>query len=129
MMFAFYIMLNKIILYLKHLYSIVSSTFSKFFSFLLIVLACRMKFIFIFLCIVEDLVTLHSTKLLSCYQIKCTMYLKDLKNIVINSFKFDTIQKWLINSSLSWLRTIICYLDQISPFEFILQVFSEYVYK
>ncbi|VVC32154.1 Hypothetical protein CINCED_3A008140 [Cinara cedri] len=73
---------------------------------------------------IEDLVTLYSTTLQSCYQIKCVLGLKDLKHMIINNFKFVAIQNWLVHSSLLWLRTIICCLDQISPFEFILKVFS-----
>lgn len=82
---------------------------------------------FIFSVIVEDLVTLQCTNLLSSYQIKCTIYHKDLKNLLVNNFKFDTKHEWFVHSSLSWLRTIICYLNQITPSEYILNVFSEYV--
>ncbi|XP_026804952.1 uncharacterized protein LOC113548330 [Rhopalosiphum maidis] len=74
---------------------------------------------------VEDLVTLHCTKLISCYQIKSTMCLEDLKNIMMNNFKFDINHDWLVHSSLSWLRTIVCYLDLVSPLEYILKVYSD----
>lgn len=76
---------------------------------------------------VEDLVTLECTKLSSRYQIKCTMCLNDLKTIMVDNFKFDTKNEWLVNSSLLRLRTIVCHLDSISPFEYILKVFTEYV--
>jgi len=79
---------------------------------------------------IEDIVTLLCTELSSCYQIKCAVCLNDLKNMMVNSFKFDIKDEWLLNSSLSWLRTIVCHLDTISPFEYLLKVFSKsLVYK
>ncbi|CAH1736230.1 uncharacterized protein LOC114121216 isoform X1 [Aphis gossypii] len=74
---------------------------------------------------VEDLVTLRCTKLISCYQIKNTMCLEDLKNMMINNFKFNIKHNWFVHSSLSWLRTIVCYLDLVSPLEYILKVYSD----
>lgn len=75
--------------------------------------------------VVEDIVALHCTKLSFCYQIKSTISLKDLKNVMVNNFKFDTKHEWFVYSSLSWLRSIKCYLNPISSFEFNLEVFSE----
>lgn len=77
---------------------------------------------------VEDLVTLHCTTFLSCYQIKCSICFKDLKNLIACNFKFDTKHDWFLNSSLTWLRSVICFLDQISPLEYLIKVFSEYVF-
>ncbi|XP_022179180.1 uncharacterized protein LOC111039841 isoform X2 [Myzus persicae] len=74
---------------------------------------------------VEDLVTLRCTKLVSCYQIKSSVCLKDIKNIIMNNFKFDVKHEWFVHSSLSWLRTVVCYLDPVSPLEFILKVYSD----
>eukprot|EP00102_Acyrthosiphon_pisum_P025619 XP_016662829.1 PREDICTED: uncharacterized protein LOC100575208 [Acyrthosiphon pisum] len=74
---------------------------------------------------VEDLVTLRCTKLVSCYRIKNTMCHEDLKNLMINNFKFDVKHEWFVHSSLSWLRTIVCYLDPVSPLEYILKVYSD----
>lgn len=71
--------------------------------------------------------TLRCTKLISSYQIKNTMCLEDLKNMMINNFKFNIKHNWFVHSSLSWLRTIVCYLDLVSPLEYILKVYSEYV--
>lgn len=48
--------------------------------------------------------------------------------MIVKNFKFDTRYEWLVNSSILWLRTIICCLDQISPLEYLLKVFSEYVF-
>lgn len=77
--------------------------------------------------LVEDLVTLYCTTFLSCYQIKCSVCFSDLKNLIANNFKFDTKHEWFLNSSLSWLKSVVCHLDQISPLEYLLKVFSEYV--
>jgi len=55
------------------------------------------------------------------------MCLEDLKNMMINNFKFNIKHNWFVHSSLSWLRTIVCYLDLVSPLEYILKVYSEYV--
>ncbi|KAL5234856.1 hypothetical protein ACI65C_002266 [Semiaphis heraclei] len=74
---------------------------------------------------VEDFVTLRCTKLVSSYQIKSTMCLKDLKNMIMDNFKFDIKHEWFVHSSLSWLRTIVCYLDPVSPLEYILKVYSD----
>lgn len=46
---------------------------------------------------------------------------------MVNNFKFVTKHEWFIHSSLAWLSSIKCYLDPITPFEFNLKVFSEYV--
>lgn len=56
------------------------------------------------------------------------MCLKDLKNMIMDNFKFDIKHEWFVHSSLSWLRTIVCYLDPVSPLEYILKVYSEYVF-
>ncbi|KAL4091226.1 hypothetical protein QTP88_025949 [Uroleucon formosanum] len=74
---------------------------------------------------IEDLVTLRCTKLVSCYQIMSTVCLEDLNNMMMNNFKFDVKHKWFVQSSLSWLRTIVCYLDSVSPLEYILKVYSD----
>lgn len=55
------------------------------------------------------------------------MGFKDLKDIMMNNFKFDVRHAWFVHSSLSWLRTIVCYLDPVSPLEYTLKVYSEYV--
>uniref|UniRef100_A0A2S2R5K9 Uncharacterized protein n=1 Tax=Sipha flava TaxID=143950 RepID=A0A2S2R5K9_9HEMI len=73
----------------------------------------------------EDLVVLHCSKLLSRYQIKCTVCYQDLKSVMINNFKFSTKHEWFVHSSLSWLRTIVCHLNPVSPVEYILEVFSD----
>lgn len=48
--------------------------------------------------------------------------------MIVKNFKFDTRYEWFVNSSLPWFRTIICCLEQISPLEYLLKVFSEYVF-
>lgn len=95
--------------------------------FIIYIIFFSTKNVFCIFVVVEDLVILHCTKLLSCYRIKCAVCIKDLKIIMVNDFKFDTKQEWFVHSSLSWLRTIVCYMESISLFECILRVFSEYV--
>lgn len=108
---------------------IIFSIFQKPLLFINLVDFRFIYFLFSILIIVEDLVTLHCTKILLSFQIKCSIYLEDLKNLMVKTFKFVSKHEWFVDSSLSWLKTIICYLDPVSPLEYRLNIFSEYVSK